>query len=717
MNDAVTLQVEVDGVAIVTIDVPNQALNTLSRVTVDQLDKVVGQIAERSDVKAVIFRSGKEGSFIAGADLREIGNVLRDESLAKALINHGHEVFNRLAALPMPTIALVNGICVGGGLEFALACSHRVATDHPKTALGLPETTLGIIPGWGGTQRAPRLIGLENGLSMILTGKRYRPKDALKMHLVDRVFPYPFALEQTIAFAHEVATEKGRQKVLASRRRPWLHSFLLEGNPLGRALLFRQSRKEVLKKTKGNYPAPLVALDLIKRTHSLPLEEGLKKEREAFVEATPAAFAVAPYLVGLFFDQEALKKNPGIVLEASSKPLNRAAVIGAGVMGAGIIWSFADKGIPVTFKEASRESVARGYQTVHSTFDLYQHKLRKLTADQANLRFHLVRGSTDFSGMREVDIVIEAAVEDMELKKKLLVDLEAHVSPETVIATNTSSLSVSELATVLKHPERFIGMHFFNPVTRMPLVEIIPTPHTNSQTIATAVATVKRFDKTPLVVKDKAGFLVNRIVVPGMIEVILMLQEGVDMARIERLVVDFGNPMGPFELSDEVGNDVTYKASKNLEAAYGPLIAAPALLKAMYEEKLLGRKVGAGFYVYNGKKKSPNKQVQKLLKRIKTEHKVISDETICKRFVYGMINESALCLEEGIVSKAQYLDLALVLGAGFPPFRGGILHYADSVGVPQVVDTLSELADKYGRRFQPARLLVQMKETDARFYN
>jgi 3-hydroxyacyl-CoA dehydrogenase/enoyl-CoA hydratase/3-hydroxybutyryl-CoA epimerase len=716
MNKAVSLDVAADGIATITIDVPGQALNTLSRQTLDEIDRTVGEIEQRSDVKVVIFRSGKEGSFIAGADLKEIGNVFRQEGLAEALISHGHQVFSRIAALPVPTIALVNGVCLGGGMEFALACTYRVATDHPKTALGLPETSLGIIPGWGGTQRAPRLVGLANGVSMILTGKRYKPKDALKIHLVDRVVPFPFAQQQAASFAREVITDRGRKKVLASRRRPWLRSFLLEGNPIGRAVLFRQARQEVLKKTKGHYPAPLVALDLIKRTQGLSLEEGLIKEREAFVEATPAAFAVAPNLVGLFFGQEALKKDPGVIADVSAQPVTRAAVIGAGVMGAGIIWALADKEIPVTFKEANWEGVAKGYGTIHGTFDLYVRKLRKVTPDQANLRFHFVRGTVDLSGMAQADIVIEAAVEDLELKKKLLIDLESHVRDDTIIATNTSSLPIDELASVLKHPERFIGMHFFNPVTRMPLVEVIPGAQTNAQTIATTVALVKRLDKTPLVVKDVPGFLVNRIVVPVMTEALLLLQEGVEMERIEKIITSFGMPMGPFELADEVGNDVTYKVARILEKAYGDRVKVPQLLQMMYDEKLLGRKVGAGFYVYKGSKKWPNKRVKKLLKKIEKKDTLISDETVQARIIYGMMNEAARCLEEGVVSKASHLDLALVMGAGFPPFRGGILRYADTVGVPKVVEALNTLSQTYGSRFQPSSLLIKMQQTNASFY-
>lgn len=717
MTHVFSLEVDHDGIAYITFDDTTESLNKLKTETVQELEGIISQLAERHDIKAMILASHKEGCFVAGADLKEISKTFTQPELADAIIERGHKLLNSIAALPFPTIALINGICLGGGTELSLAFNYRLATDHPKTAIALPEVTLGIMPGWGGTQRAPRLIGLQTALTMILTGKRYSAKEAFKVHLVDRVVPWPFAREEAIAFAHEVATSKGSKKVLKRRQRPMLSTWLLEKNPLGRHLLFSQAEKQLVKKTKGFYTAPFAALKVLKETASLPLDKGLQREREIFVESIPVAFAQAPNLVGLFFAQEAAKKDPGTTADVKAKAIKSAAVLGAGTMGSGIIWLLSNGDIPVRFKEADEERIAKGYGAVHDTYDLYVRKLRKLKPDIANLKFHGVSGTTDFSGMQNADIVVEAALEDLEFKKGLLVELEQKVSPEAIIATNTSSLPVTELAKVLKRPERFIGMHFFNPVPRMPLVEVVPGPQTSPQTVATVVALCKKLDKTPLVVKDVPGFLVNRIVVPGVGESFYLLQEGVEMERLERVMLEFGMPMGPFVLADEIGNDVTYKVGRSFEAAYGDRMRVSELAKEMYDEGLYGRKVGKGFYIYNGSKSTPNKRVKKMIKKLSTGRTSdISDQVIVERTIFLMVNEAARCLEEGVVSSPAYVDLAMVLGTGFPPFRGGILRYADSLGISHVVTQLQIFAKSYGSRYAPCNRLLEMQRAGKNFY-
>ncbi|MDP1835717.1 MAG: 3-hydroxyacyl-CoA dehydrogenase NAD-binding domain-containing protein [Chlamydiales bacterium] len=715
MSDIVTLNMDSDGVAHIVFNDPEEQLNTLSPRTLEAIDEAITDLSHRHDVRALIFSSGKEGCFIAGADLRQISKVFPQPSLAKPLIAQGQNLFNKIAALPFPTIAVINGVCLGGGLELALAFTYRIATDHSKTVLALPETTIGIMPGWGGTQRAPRLVGLQNGLSMIVSGKQHNPKEAYKMHLVDAVVPWPFAEEEAIAFAHDVLTPAGQKKVLKRRNRSWMATWLVEKNPIGRALLFHAVRKQVLKKTKGHYPAPMVAIRTIEETYTLPLDKGLERETENFINGLSLSFVQAPNLVGLFFAQEAIKKDFGS--DAQPRTIKSAGVLGAGAMGSGITWLMTFKDIPTRFKEANWEAVAKGYSSIYDTYGVYVKKLRKLKPDLANYKFHLASGTTDFSGFQAADIVIEAVVEDLDIKKQLLTELEANLSEHAIIATNTSSLSVSALSSVLERPERFIGMHFFNPVSRMPLVEVVPGPQTSADTIATVIALCRRLDKVPLVVKDVPGFLVNRIFVMAALEAMHLLQEGVEMEHLEKIMLDFGMPMGPFELSDEVGIDVTYKVAVIFEGAYGERARMPPLLKAMYEDNLWGRKVGKGFYVYKGSDKKPNKQVKKLAKKFRKDDAVaITDETIIERMLYVMVNEASRCLDEEVVAKPEYVDLAMVMGTGFPPFRGGLLRYADSIGTVSVVDKLRQFAQTYGSRFAPSDRLLEMQANGSTFY-
>ncbi len=715
-TENLTVDVDAEGIAFVTLDVAGESLNTLGVAVLKDIDKVISDLQASPDVKAMIFASGKEGSFVAGADLREISRVFSTPSLADTIINQGHSLLNRIAALPFPTVAVINGICVGGGTELALAFSYRLCTDYAKTAIGLPEVTLGIMPGWGGTQRCPRLIGLQPALNMILSGKTLSPKEALRTHLVDAVVPWPFANQEAIGFVHEILNNSGAKKVAQKRQKRGFMAWLLEKNPVGRAFLFWQTEKQVRKRTKGHYPAPLIALHTIKETYELPLDQGLKREKEVFLESVSGPFMIAPNLVGIFFAQEMAKKDKGVEAPVETKTIKNVGVLGAGTMGSSISWLFSYYDYPVRFRDIDWDRVAVGYGAIHDLYDTYVRKLRKLRKEQANLKFHRVSGTIDYSGFRNVDIVIEAAVEDIELKKRMLAELESHISQDAIIATNTSSLSVTDLAKALRHPERFIGMHFFNPVSRMPLVEIVPGTQTSPETVATAVALCKKVGKVPLVVKDCAGFLVNRILVMGLSETARMLEEGVDMERIAKLQLDFGMPMDPFLLADEIGNDVTYKVGGIFEAAYGARMKGPALAKLMYDEHLYGKKVGKGFYVYHGEKHTSNKTVQKLIKKLSIPKTEITDQSINDRILLPMINEAARCLEEGVVSKPAYVDLGLVLGAGFPPFRGGILHYADSIGVDTVVNGLQELTGRYGDRFAPCDTLLEMQRQGSKFY-
>lgn len=720
MGNAFQLSVNQEGIATLLFDLPGEKVNKLSQPVLEELEQMLEQAAKDHTIKALTIASGKEGIFIAGADLHAFEDSFKDPSIADRLIAYGHRVYNKLASLPFPTVALINGACLGGGMELALACTYRVVSDSPKTSLGLPEVSLGIIPGWGGTQRMPRLVGLAEGLPLILGGRPLKAYKAWKIKLADALVPAEFFADKAMAFVASILTPEGQERVKQWRRRGGLRNFLLEGNPLGRRLLFNKAESDVQKKTKGHYPAPLLALSLIRDTYTLPLNEGLKKEIETFASNLPLAFANAKQLIHLFFTNEALKKDQGVSGDVKPRKVAVAGVLGAGTMGSGISWLFSNANIPVRFKDIDWKAVGKGYGAAYAIY-AKQVKDKRLKPSEALLKFHQLSGTVDYSGFQQADIVIEAAVESLELKHKLLSELEAVVRADTVIGTNTSSLTLAEMSTHMSHPERLVGMHFFNPPNKMPLVEVVAGEKTSPEAIATAVDISRKLGKTPIVVRDCPGFLVNRVFVVGANEIMRMYEEGLSYERLEKVMLDFGMPMSPFELADEVGNDVGYKVSKAFFEAYGQRMAVPAIVEAMYAHQLLGKKNGQGFYLYSGGDKKPNPQVAKLRKEIGNVNKeaasALSDDDIRDRMVLGMINEAARCLQEQIVSKPDYVDMAMVMGIGFPPFRGGLLCYADALGIAYVADRLKLFQSKYGERFEPCALIVQMQHANGKFHS
>ncbi|MEM1282542.1 MAG: 3-hydroxyacyl-CoA dehydrogenase NAD-binding domain-containing protein [Chlamydiota bacterium] len=716
MSSAFQLTIDDRGIASLVFDLPGEKVNTISLERLEEFNDIIEQLEHDSSVKALVIKSPKPGVFIAGADLKSFDKIFKDPSIADSVIQRGHEVFNRLSNLSFPTIALINGVCLGGGLELALACDYRIVTDHPKVSIGLPEVTLGIMPGWGGTQRLPRLIGLEQGLKLILTGKGVDGKKAYKIKLADAIYAHEFVEDRLPDFLDKVLDSKGREEIEKRRQHTGFHHWLMEKNPLGRAALFYFARKNVLSKTKGLYPAPIVALETIEKTQSKSLKDGLKCEIDDFLDAIPTNFQNAMNLIQLFFANEELKKDPGLHSDAKPKKVNFGGVIGAGTMGAGIAWLFSYRDIPVRFKDVNWEAVGKGYKAAH---DIYKKllKIRRVKPYQIQRKFQMLSGTTDYSGFERADIVIEAATENLELKHQIFGELENVMSKDAIIASNTSSLSIAEMSKHMKHPERFLGMHFFNPPNRMPLVEIVAGEKTSPEAIATAVELCKRFKKVPLIVKDCAGFLVNRIFVMAANESSWMLQEGIEMDRLERIITQFGMPMGPCTLADEVGIDVGYKVFSVFHDAYGERMTPPKINKAMFEAGFYGKKTGKGYFLYNGKKKEPNPEVQKILDKIDTPKVTMSDEEIVDRFVLGMINEGARCLEEGIVDSPLYVDMGLVYGIGFPPFRAGLLRYADSLGIKNVVQKLKTLTDRYGARFEPCEYIQQLANTKGAFYD
>ncbi len=716
MEPAVQITIDGEGIAHFVFDQPGERLNTLSAAILSQIEKALEEIASREDVTAMLLTSAKKDCFIAGADLKSFRPVFDEPSRADKLLSQGHRVLNKLADLPFPTVALIDGVCLGGGLEFALACQYRIVTDSPSTSLGLPEVMLGLMPGWGGTQRLPRLVGLEQALGMIVSGKRLDGKRAFKIGVADAIVNAAFVEEQVPSFMAKILSKKGPKRIVRARKKHCFRRLLLERNPLGRKLVFSTTRKRVLEKTQGHYPAPLAAIETIEETYGLPLDIGLEREKQKFLEYIPTAFVHAHHLIGLFFAQESLKKAVWVPPDIEPRPIKSVGVVGAGTMGKGIIWQCSYKGLPVRFQEVNQAAMARGYQETRKIYDNFVKKVRRLKPWEANLRYHLISGTTNYTGFQGTDLVVEAATEEIEAKRKILSDIESSVSADTIIGTNTSSMAIADLAQQMRHPERFVGLHFFNPANRMPLVEVVPGPQTSPETVATAVAFCRKLNKTPIVVGDGPGFLVNRVYMAGGMEPVRLLQEGVDMERLEKVFTDFGMPMGPFTLSDTIGIDVGYKVMRAFEAAYGERMRVPKLLRAMFEEQLWGVKVGKGYFIYSGKSKKRNRRVRRLVNKIGRGKISITDEGILDRILLPTINEAARCLDEGIVTDPAHIDMALILGTGFPPFRGGLLRYADDLGAHYVVSHLKALEETYGTRYAPCEYLVRMVDQKASFY-
>lgn len=713
MNQAFQLSVGEDHIGRLVFDLPNEKINKLSAPVLEELEKIIDSLKDNKEIKALLITSGKEDIFIAGADIKSFEKLFEDPSNVRTMLQGGQRIFNKLENLPFPTIAVIDGACLGGGGELALACTYRIVTDNPKTLIGQPEVSLGIIPGWGGTQRVPRLVGLLNGLDIILTGKPVKAYKAWKIHLADAIVPKEFKEEKVNEFVAKCLTPEGRKKILEKRKPHGLKHWLLEANPLGRAFVFWKAEKSLLAKTKGHYPAPLLALNVIKESYGESLDKGLKIEANALINNFAKASGISKNLIGLYFTSEALKKDTGGVDNAKPIPVKSVGVLGGGIMGSGISWLVTSKDIPVRMKDIDYTAVGKGFGAVKGLYDQYV-KDKRLKRGEAAMKFIKLSGTTELTGFHNVDLVVEAATENLELKNKLFAELEEKIRPDTIVATNTSSLSIAAMSKAFRHPERFIGMHFFNPVNRMPLVEIVPGVETNAETIATAVEFCKKMGKTPIVVGDCAGFLVNRIFVLGANEVLRMLEEGVPREALDKMMLDFGFPMAPFVLADEVGNDVGYKVTKVLEGAYGERMQGPKLLDKLYESKLFGKKAGKGFYIWNGKKHTWNNEIDKLISGNKKE---LSGSEMRDRVLLVMVNEAARCLEEKIVERPDYLDMALIMGTGFPPFRGGLLRYADTLGIPYVVDHLSDLEKKYGIRFKPCELLLEMRKSNQKFYS
>ncbi len=712
-----TLQVD-DGLARIRFDDPDRGANVLTERVMRRLAELVQEVeegAKAGTIRGLLIESGKAKSFIVGADIDAIGQVESpDEGALAARL--GQAIFLEVESLPIPTAAAIHGSCMGGGTELALACRYRLASDDPKTRIGLPEVMLGILPAWGGTTRLPRLIGLRGALDLILTGKTVDGKKGKRMGLVDAVLPAPIFDEAAVDFLR--ARMEGGDIPTGARR--GVGARLLEDTPLGRGLIFSQARKQVMSRTGGHYPAPLRILQVMASSAGRSLARGFELEAEAAGELL--ASTVSKHLVHIYHLREGARKGTGVSGEAHPLPVQELAVVGAGVMGGGIAELAARNGLRVRLKDIRHEAVGEALEHARSLFDrrVERKRMTRLQADQGMER---ISGGVEYTGFGSVEVVVEAVVERMEVKQSVLREVEERVPERCILTTNTSTLSVSEMAAPLARPERFVGMHFFNPVDRMPLVEVIRGERSSDEAVAAIYALALTLDKVPVVVKDGPGFLVNRILGPYLNEAGHLLAEGSTIREIDGAAKAFGMPMGPLRLIDEVGIDVMRHAGEVLYKAFGDRVAPAEPLIRLGETGRLGKKGKEGFYRYgsgSGKRKGKEQVDETIYPLLNlptpSGSGPHSEKEIRARLVLSMINEASRILEEGLVGSAGEVDLAMIMGTGFPPFRGGLLRFADEVHPTTLLERLNELTRSVGPRFTPAPLVERLAREDVTFY-
>ena len=699
-----------NGIAVVTLDLPGEPVNKLNAAVSDEFKSLLDRLAGDGGVRAVVLISGKPDTFIAGADIEEFVR-LRTQADAEALSRDAQATMNRVAAFPKPIIAAINGACLGGGFELALACHYRIASDSPKTQIGLPEVQLGLLPGAGGTQRLPRLVGVRAALDMILAGKSERAQKAHKLGMVDELVPASILRQVAVAAADRMA---GRGVPFRASR-GGVAGALLDRTPLGRRVVYKEARKTVLRKTGGHFPAPLAALDAVRVGLEHGMEAGLEEEHRRFGQL--AVGDVSRKLVQIFFATTALKKDdgvaPGTVIAAPS--VSRVCVVGSGFMGSGIAGTAVlNAEVEVRLKDAELPRVGKGMKAALAILDERLQR-RRLTKPAYQRLSALLSGAADYSGFTRADLVIEAVFEDLRVKRQVLAEVEREIRPEAIFATNTSTIPIAQIAAAAERPERVLGMHFFSPVAKMPLLEVIPHAGTSPVATVTAVRFGRKMGKTVIVVGDRPGFWVNRILMPYLNEAGLLLSEGVPVELIDRTMTRFGFPVGPIALLDEVGLDVGEKAAGVMRDAYGARLTPSPVIARMVADGRLGRKSGRGFYQYdNGKKRGVDGSAYALLGISPREG--VAPTMVEQRLVYAMLNEAAMAAAEGVIRSPRDGDIGALFGIGFPPFRGGPLRLIDDLGPQRVAEVLGELASVYGERFTPAPALVAMATEGRKFY-
>jgi len=684
--------------------------NTLSRAGIDDLERALAAIAAEPGVKALVLSSAKTGHFVAGADIDEIG-AIADAAEATRLAARAQEVFGRLERLPFPSFALIHGTCLGGGLELALACHYRIAVDAPSTRIGLPEVNLGIVPGFGGSQRLPRLIGPAKALPLILSGSRLPAAVALRRGVVDAVVPPEGAMQVALRLVGQVLVDGGeRVRRERRRRRGGWRSALMEANPFGRALIARAARRRVIARTGGHYPAPLAAIELAIAAASRPLAAGLAAEARVVGEL--AVGPVCKNLVRIFQASERARKLVGPEEGESGRwpaPGN-LGILGAGVMGAGVASAALERGLAVRLRDIAEAPLARGLAQVAGDVRRLVAERRRTALEAEEILSRLTH-TTRAEGFRRADAVLEAVVERLDVKRKVLREIEPELRDDCLFLTNTSALGVGEIQSAAERPERVVGLHFFNPVAKMPLVEVIAGRSTAPWAVSRAIGLAQALGKYPVVVQDSPGFLVNRLLMPYIDAAVRLLESGVPGPAIDAAARRFGMPMGPLRLVDEVGVEIAVEVAETLSAAFGARATPSELLERFVERGWLGRKSGCGFYRH-AEGRAESRWNEELAALLPASARKIGEREITEALIDPMVDEAARCLEEEIVADAETIDLALVMGTGFPPFRGGLLRHADSEGVAAIA---GRIAERGGAR-TPCSLLAALAGERGTFY-
>ena len=709
----ITLSFPDDDIAALTLDMPDKGANILSGSVLDELDEHLTALEGRDDLAGLIIRSGKPNMFIAGADLREFAASL-DIGAEKtvAMCRRGQTLFQRLSKTPFVTVAAIGGICVGGGAELAIWCDRRIMADHPKTQFGFPEVKLGLMPGWGGSARTPRIVGLSNAVEMVTSGESLDADAAVLMGLATQAVA-PDDLD--VAAIQLVRAEKQTGEYLADRAK---YDTAIDISDTELAFLGATASGYIQQKTAGNYPAPLTALEVMLGAAGCDIDAACQMEAEAMGGLFGSNVNRA--LLNVFFLTDRNKKDTG--LEGKDvKPgnIDSVAVVGAGIMGQGIASAAVRRKIPATITDVSAEALQSGVQNILREVS-YNKKTKGADVDRTVEYAPLLNATTSRSETAACDLVIEAIIERESIKKELYAELEPQLASDSILTTNTSTIPITQLAEGLARPEQFAGLHFFNPVRKMPLVEVIRGEKTSDETVATLVAYAKRIGKSPIVVNDGPGFLVNRLLLPYMSEAAQLLTEGASAKAIDRAATKFGMPMGPLNLFDVVGLDTAVYAGQVMKAAYPDRVIEPTIVPALAEAGRLGVKSGLGFYSYMNKKKRPQPdpafdEILAPLLDDGAEDNDFNKSDLRSRLFLPMLLEATRVLEDGLVRDARDIDLGLIFGIGYPPFKGGLMFGSDVLGAERILDMLKPFED-LGPRYQPTEMLLNMAKTGGTFY-
>jgi 3-hydroxyacyl-CoA dehydrogenase/enoyl-CoA hydratase/3-hydroxybutyryl-CoA epimerase len=682
-----------------------KSMTTFTKETLAELHECVKNchdLEAKNEIQGLIFFSHKPNVFLAGVDISIISSLKSIEDSMNGA-QSGQEIFNIVEDLKVPTMALVDGICLGGGCELILSCDRIMVSDNSKTAIGLPEVMLGVLPGFGGTYRMPKRIGLPNALDHILTGKQCRAKKAVKIGLADFMVPKERMLELAPSYlTKKINVKKSFSDSLTE---------VATDNFLTRKIIFQKAREKVLETTKGFYPAPLKILELLESGSGKKRETYLRMEAQAFGELSQTPQSQS--LQHIFFLTDEAKKKKASKEEV--KTVEKGAVVGAGTMGGGIAWLFAKNNQAPLMKDINKAGLELGLKQASDNFKGAL-KRKRMTHAEFERTMRSITPTMKFDQFKNVDIVVEAVVEIMDVKKSVFKELERHVSTDCLITSNTSSLSVTEMATVLETPERFAGLHFFNPVNKMPLVEIIKHDKCDEKTIKSLYNWCLQVKKTPIIVNDGPGFLVNRILSPYLNEVAHLIAEGVSVEDIDKATLNFGMPMGACRLMDEIGIDVCAKVGKIMSDGLGDRVDGSDLSQRMNEAELLGKKNSKGFYTYEeGKSTGVNSTFKSLISNYGSKR--LDEVTIQMRTILPMINEAANILEDKIADDAATVDIGMIFGTGFPPFRGGLLRYADNEGLDRILDSIKKFSETVSdKRYKPSTYLINLCEKKKKFY-